>query len=124
MVAVVAALAAAAAVLPCNIALLSTPSVACVAMHGTSLTRLCCRRSLALPWMQEPNFYTSRCQDNALTCSLHEQQKYINRVRLRLACQLQARSAQALVTEAVDRFLADLPELEPLAAHPVRQRLA
>jgi hypothetical protein len=36
--------------------------------------------------MQEPNFYTSRCQDNALTCSLHEQQKYINRVRLRLAC--------------------------------------
>ena len=45
-------------------------------------------------------------------------------LRLRLACQLQARSAQALVTEAVDRFLADLPELEPLAAHPGRQRLA
>ena len=31
--------------------------------------------------LQEPNFYTSRCNDNALTCSLHEQQKYINNVR-------------------------------------------
>ena len=45
-------------------------------------------------------------------------------LRLRLACQLQGRSAQALVTEAVDRFLADLPEIEPMAERTVRQRLA
>lgn len=36
-------------------------------------------------------------------------------LRLRLACTLQDRSAQAVVTEALDRFLADLPGLEELA---------
>lgn len=36
-------------------------------------------------------------------------------LRLRLACALRARSAQSLVTEAVDRLLADLPEVEALA---------
>lgn len=36
-------------------------------------------------------------------------------LRLRLACNLRGRSAQALVTEAVDRLLADIPEIEPLA---------
>lgn len=36
-------------------------------------------------------------------------------LRLRLACSLRDRSAQALVTEAVDRLIADLPEIEPLA---------
>lgn len=34
--------------------------------------------------------------------------------RLRLACALEERSAQALVIEALDRFLADIPDLEPL----------
>ena len=36
-------------------------------------------------------------------------------LRLRLACTLQGRSAQALVTAAVDRLIAELPEIEPLA---------
>ena len=36
-------------------------------------------------------------------------------LRLRLACTLQGRSAQSLVTEAVDRLVADMPEIEPLA---------
>lgn len=35
--------------------------------------------------------------------------------RLRLACQLDARSAQALVTEAVERLLAGVPGLDDLA---------
>ena len=37
-------------------------------------------------------------------------------LKLRLACTLDARSAQALVTEALDRLLGAMPELEPLAA--------
>jgi len=36
-------------------------------------------------------------------------------LRLRLASALDARSAQALVTEALDRLLAAMPDLEPLA---------
>ena len=44
--------------------------------------------------------------------------------RLRTACGLQARSAQAIVTEAVDRFLDALPELEPLGSHAAAQRIA
>lgn len=41
-------------------------------------------------------------------------------LRLRLACTLGNRSAQAVVTEALDRLLADLPELDALASQ-VRQ---
>jgi hypothetical protein len=40
-------------------------------------------------------------------------------MRLRLACTLEDRSAQELVTEALDRFLADLPGLEDLARRAV-----
>jgi hypothetical protein len=36
-------------------------------------------------------------------------------LRLRLACTMEDCSAQALVTEALDRFLADMPGLEDLA---------
>jgi hypothetical protein len=36
-------------------------------------------------------------------------------LKLRLACTLDSRSAQALVTEALDRLLGAMPELEPLA---------
>ncbi|MFN3554211.1 MAG: hypothetical protein ACK4UL_13970, partial [Novosphingobium meiothermophilum] len=36
-------------------------------------------------------------------------------LRLRLASTLADRSAQAVVTEALDRYLADLPEIEDLA---------
>lgn len=36
-------------------------------------------------------------------------------LRLRLACNLRDRSAQSLVTEAVDRLLAEMPEIEALA---------
>jgi len=36
-------------------------------------------------------------------------------LRLRLACTLDACSAQALVTEALDRALAEMPEIEALA---------
>jgi hypothetical protein len=38
-------------------------------------------------------------------------------LRLRLACAMSHRSAQQLVTEAVDVFLATLPELEAMAGH-------
>lgn len=43
-------------------------------------------------------------------------------LRLRLACALDARSAQALVTDALDRLLDAMPELDPLArgAHAAR----
>ena len=37
-------------------------------------------------------------------------------LRLRLACAVANRSAQALVTAAVDAYLGSMPELEPLAA--------
>lgn len=37
-------------------------------------------------------------------------------LRLRLAATFQNRSAQQLVTEALDRYLADIPELDDLAA--------
>lgn len=36
-------------------------------------------------------------------------------LKLRLACALDARSAQALVTDALDRLLAAMPDIEPLA---------
>jgi hypothetical protein len=38
-------------------------------------------------------------------------------LRLRLACAVQHRSAQQLVTEALDRFLETVPELDTLAQH-------
>ncbi|HYE29512.1 MAG TPA: hypothetical protein VEA61_14930, partial [Allosphingosinicella sp.] len=38
-------------------------------------------------------------------------------LKLRLACALSRRSAQQLVTEALDDFLDSLPELETLAGH-------
>jgi hypothetical protein len=43
-------------------------------------------------------------------------------LKLRLACTLDACSAQALVTEALDRVLADMPELDALAGEVVRRR--
>lgn len=43
-------------------------------------------------------------------------------LRLRLACTLDACSAQALVTEALDRALAEMPELEALAGQVSRRR--
>ncbi|MFC3173863.1 hypothetical protein ACFOD9_06325 [Novosphingobium bradum] len=43
-------------------------------------------------------------------------------LRLRLACALDARSAQALVTDALDRLLAAMPDLEPLASDAASQR--
>ena len=49
--------------------------------HGSAVGAARWHTPLALSCAQEPNFYTSRCQDDALTCSLHEQQKYINKVR-------------------------------------------
>ncbi len=41
-------------------------------------------------------------------------------LRLRLACTLEDRSAQSVVIEALDRFLADLPGIEDLAKRAVR----
>ncbi|MES2493422.1 MAG: hypothetical protein V4579_09110 [Pseudomonadota bacterium] len=38
-------------------------------------------------------------------------------LRLRLACAIDARSAQHLVTEALDRLLADMPDIAALATH-------
>ncbi len=43
-------------------------------------------------------------------------------LRLRLACTLDDRSAQALVTDALDRLLAEMPELEVLAEHVGKRR--
>lgn len=40
-------------------------------------------------------------------------------LRLRLACTLEDRSAQAVVIEALDRYLADLPGLEDLARRAI-----
>ncbi len=43
-------------------------------------------------------------------------------LQLRLACAVQGRSAQQLVTEAVDRLLAELPDIAQLAAQVTRKR--
>lgn len=43
-------------------------------------------------------------------------------LRLRLASTLTDRSAQAVVTDALDRYLAELPEVEALARRAVGQR--
>ena len=42
-------------------------------------------------------------------------------LKLRLACTVEGRSAQQLVTEALDRLLGDLPELEDLARRVKRR---
>ena len=43
-------------------------------------------------------------------------------LQLRLACTVQGRSAQQLVTEALDRLLAEQPEIAELAAQVARKR--
>ncbi len=43
-------------------------------------------------------------------------------LKLRLACTLRGRSAQQLVTEALDKLLGDQPELAELAAHVAATR--
>jgi len=43
-------------------------------------------------------------------------------LKLRLACAISGRSAQQLVTEAVDRLLADMPELESMAEQAPTKR--
>jgi len=43
-------------------------------------------------------------------------------LRLRLACTLDACSAQALVTEALDRVLAEMPEIDALAVQAAERR--
>jgi hypothetical protein len=43
-------------------------------------------------------------------------------LKLRLACAVSARSAQQLVTDAVDRLLADMPELDSMAEHAPAKR--
>ena len=43
-------------------------------------------------------------------------------LQLRLACTVQGRSAQQLVTEALDRLLAEQPEIAQLAAQVARKR--
>ena len=43
-------------------------------------------------------------------------------LQLRLACTMQGRSAQQLVTEALDRLLAEQPEIAELAAQVARKR--
>lgn len=43
-------------------------------------------------------------------------------LKLRLACAVEGRSAQALVTEALDRLLNDLPEVAQLAAQAAKSR--
>jgi hypothetical protein len=42
-------------------------------------------------------------------------------LKLRLACALNARSAQLLVTDALDQFLSDMPELEAMAERAQRK---
>ena len=42
-------------------------------------------------------------------------------LRLRLACAVSGRSAQLLVTDALDRLLADMPELDAMAAKAKRK---
>ena len=41
-------------------------------------------------------------------------------LKLRLACTVQGRSAQQLVTAALDKYLAEIPEIEALAAQVTR----
>lgn len=61
--------------------------------------------------------------------ALHEGRKaaftlrldHYRHLRLRLASTLEDRSAQAVVTEALDRYLAELPEVEALARRAVGQ---
>ncbi len=43
-------------------------------------------------------------------------------LRLKLACMIKGRSAQALVTEALDRLLSEMPDLADLAAKVARSR--
>ena len=43
-------------------------------------------------------------------------------LKLRLACTLRNRSAQQVVTEALDRLLADFPEVTALAEHVAGKR--
>lgn len=61
-----------------------------------------------------------RTRTAAFTLRLEPDRHY----RLRQACLQQGRSAQLLVTEALDRFLSEMPEHEPLAAHSGAQRSA
>ena len=61
-----------------------------------------------------------RSRTAAFTLRLDPDRHY----RLRTACALQSRSAQSLVTEAVDRFLDQQPDLNPLAAVGAAQRIA
>ena len=61
-----------------------------------------------------------RSRPAAFTLRLDPDRHY----RLRVACLLQARSAQALVTEAVDRMLDQQPETELLSALGGAQRIA
>ena len=42
-------------------------------------------------------------------------------LKLRLACAIRGRSAQQLVTEALDRLLAELPDVNDLAAQVARR---
>ena len=41
---------------------------------------------------------------------------------MRLACTVDARSAQQVVTEALDRLLAEMPDIAALADHVGKQR--
>ena len=43
-------------------------------------------------------------------------------LKLRLACAVNGRSAQQIVTDAVDRLLAEMPELESMAEHAPAKR--
>ncbi len=43
-------------------------------------------------------------------------------LKLRLACAIKGRSAQSLVTEALDRLLAEVPDVAELAAHVAKKR--
>ncbi len=43
-------------------------------------------------------------------------------LKLRLACAVDSRSAQQIVTEALDRLIADMPEIEALAARVRRNK--
>jgi hypothetical protein len=43
-------------------------------------------------------------------------------LKLRLACAVNGRSAQQIVTDAVDRLLAEMPELESMAEHAPTKR--
>lgn len=60
----------------------------------------------------------SRGDKAAFTLRLDEERH----LRLRLACTASNRSAQQVVTEALDRLLADMPELEAIAGEMRRKR--